>query len=270
MAVWSTVKKSRTSTTFRLDAEFYQPDYLRFEKATAGGEPLAEIVQRIMHPVEITRVYVDEGIRVLLAQNIRPNRLEMGYAVYMPRAVEPILARNRLCPGDVVMTRSGANFGDTAAFFGAPEDVFACADCLVIRPNRIAAAYLSTYFNTRVGRALLDRGSYGGAQPHIAPTYSSRIRIPRLGLTEAAVEANLHAAYKKSAEAATIYAEAEALLESALGLDQLDRTPKLFYERPYTATETADRLDAEYFQPRMQNLIAVLSRGAQPSATWPN
>lgn len=227
MAIWSTVNKSDTSTTFRLDAEFYQPEYLRFEKATAGGDPFGDVVQRIMHPVEITRIYADEGIRILLAQNIRPNRLEMGHAVYMPHAVQPILARNQLQPGDVVMTRSGANFGDTAAFLDASEDVFACADCLVIRPKRIPGAYLSTYLNTRVGRALLDRGSYGAAQPHIAPTYLKELRIPRLGKAETEVEAKVHAAHKKTTDAATIYAEAEALLESALGLDKLDLSPRL-------------------------------------------
>jgi len=50
------------------------------------------------------------------------------------------------------------------------------------------------------------------------------------------------------------------LLESALGLDKLDLTPRLLYERPYADVQTAARFDAEYFQPRMQNLIAALSR----------
>jgi len=266
MAVWSTVAKSATSSTFRLDAEFYQPEYLQFEKAMKAGDPMAHVVQCIMHPVEITRVYVDEGIRILLAQNIRPNRLEMAYAVYMPHAVQPILAKNRLNPGDVVMTRSGANFGDTATFFGESEDVYACADCLVIRPSSISGGYLSTFLNTRIGRALLDRGSYGAAQPHIAPSYLRELRIPRLGTVEATVDSCVRRAHQKTREAAAIYAEAEALLESALGLDKLDLTGRLFYERPYAEVQAAERFDAEYFQPRMQNLIAALSRDGQTIA----
>lgn len=260
MAVWSTVAKSATSTTFRLDAEFYRPEYLQFEKATASGDPMSNVVQRIIHPVEITRVYVDEGIRILMAQNIRPNRLEMAYAVYMPKAVQPVLAKNRLRPGDVVMTRSGANFGDTAPFFGESEDVYACADCLVIRPSNISAGYLATFLNTRIGRGLLDRGSYGGGQPHIAPTYLREIHIPRFGELETEVDAHVRSAHRKTNDAAAIYAEAEALLESALGLDKLDLTPRLFYERPYADVQAAARFDAEYYQPRMQNLRAGLSR----------
>lgn len=260
MAVWSTVDKSATSTIFRLDAEFYKPEYLQFEKATAGGVSLSDVVQRIMHPVEITRIYVDRGIRILLAQNIRPNRLEMAYAVYMPHTVQPVLAKNRLKRGDVVMTRSGANFGDTATFFGESEDVYACADCLVIRPSNISGGYLSTFLNTRIGRGLLDRGSYGAGQPHIAPTYLRELRIPRFGKIESEVDSRVRRAHQKTKDAAAIYSEAEALLESALGLDKLDVTPRLFYERPYADVQAAARFDAEYFNPRMQNLIAALSR----------
>jgi len=50
------------------------------------------------------------------------------------------------------------------------------------------------------------------------------------------------------------------LLVSGLGLNKLDLTPRLFYEQPYTDLSTAGRFDAEYFTPRMQNLIAALSR----------
>jgi len=259
MAVWSIVKKSETSSTFRLDAEFYQPDYLAFEKATASGDLLANVVHKIMHPVEITRIYVDEGIRILLAQNIRPNRLEMSYAVYMPQAVEPVLAKNRLEVGDVVMTRSGANYGDAATFLGASEDVYACADCLVIRPKSVSGGYLATYFNTNAGRALLDRGAYGAGQPHIAPTYLRELRIPRHGRLEADVESNVHAAHAKTNEASLHYAEAEALLQSALGLDKLDLTPRLFYERHYAEVQAAARFDAEYYQPAKWNVLRALA-----------
>ena len=67
--------------------------------------------------------------------------------------------------------------------------------------------------------------------------------------------------YSRRKVAEQHYAEAEALLESALGLDKLDLTPRLFYERPYAEVQAAARFDAEYFTPRMQNLIATLTRG---------
>ena len=45
------------------------------------------------------------------------------------------------------------------------------------------------------------------------------------------------------------YADAEALLLSALGLDKLDLTPRLFCEWMYKDVAAIQRFDAEYYQP---------------------
>jgi hypothetical protein len=63
--------------------------------------------------------------------------------------------------------------------------------------------------------------------------------------------------------AADCIAVAEAALNNALGLADLDLTPRLFYEGHFRDAAVAARLDAEYFTPRMQNLIAALFRDAQ-------
>lgn len=260
MAVWSIVQRSELPDTFRLDAEYYRPNYLHFQEVTESGAPLSALVQRIMHPIEITRVYTDSGIRILLAQNIRANFLDLSAEAYMPRTVQGSITRNRLAPGDVVMTRSGANFGDTASYLGDPAEMFACADCLIIRPCEIRAGYLSTFLNTAIGRELLTRGAYGMAQPHIAPNYIKTLRIPRLGDVETATHQMVEAATAKRREAKDLYSAADVMLNDALGLADLDLTPRLFYEGRFADASTAARLDAEYFTPRMQNLIAALSR----------
>jgi hypothetical protein len=259
MAVWSIVQRSELPDTFRLDAEFYHPDYLHFQGVTEPGTPLATLVE-IMHPIEITRVYADSGIRILLAQNIRPNFLDLSTEAYMSRTLEGSIARNRLTAGDVLMTRSGANFGDTACYLGDPTEMFACADCLIIRPRDIPAGYLATFLNTTIGRGLLTRGAYGMAQPHIAPNYLKTLRIPRVGSLENLTDQMVKAATAIRREAKELYATAEAVLNDALGLAELDLTPCLIYEDTFAHATAVGRLDAEYFTPRMQNLLATLSR----------
>jgi hypothetical protein len=263
MAVWSTVQLAALPEAFRLDAEYYQPEYLRFEHWTRNGQPLREAVKGVLHPIEITRIYSESGVRILLAQNIRQNYLDHSAAAFMPENVRTPLARNRLKPGDVVMTRSGANFGDTACYLGEPPDIFACADCLIIRPDSIPAGYLSTFFNSRIGRGLLTRGAYGAAQPHIAPSYLKGLRIPRMTGTEATVHALVVEAHGLRKKSETIYQQTEAILTATLGLDRVDLTPCLFYEDTYAHAAAAVRLDAEYFSPRMQNVIETLSAGGK-------
>jgi type I restriction enzyme S subunit/type I restriction enzyme M protein len=149
MAVWSIVKMSELEGSRRLDAEYYRPECLKLKGLLSRHAPLAECVEKIMHPVEVRRVYEHEGLQVLLGQNIQHNFLDFSVTVFMPESVRGSILRNRVLPNDVVMTRSGANYGDASPYFGDPGPLYACADCLVIRPRReFPGGYLATFFNT--------------------------------------------------------------------------------------------------------------------------
>lgn len=263
MAVWSEVDFGNFVDTFRLDAEFYQPEYLKYAASVAKGDLFGEITT-IMHPTEIERIYSEEGIQILLAQNVRANHLSFTTPAFMPFFVEPILRRNKVQVNDVILTRSGANFGDAAVYKGEPADIYACADVLIIRPQGVPGGYLSTYLNTKVGRALLTRGAYGMAQPHIAPNYLYRMHLPRHGAAEQEIDAIIEAAYNNKGSSQSLYAEAETLLLSALGLDKLDLSHQLTYEGSFREVNHARRFDAQYFHPEKAQVLAQIE--ARPGA----
>jgi hypothetical protein len=227
------------------------------------GSALASVTA-ITHPTEIKRVYEDSGVQILLAQNIRHNRLDFSATVYMPRGVVDLIARNELRVDDVVMTRSGANFGDAAVYKGTPPEIYACADCLIIRPRDISGGYLSTYLNTEVGRALLTRGAYGMAQPHIAPNYLYTMRVPRFGKEfEHRIGGMVAASYGCQERSNTLYAEAEALLLSELGLDWLDLSRQAIYTALFSGAWAAGRFDAEYFQPKYEKALNIARKSGK-------
>lgn len=262
MAVWSGVKISALSERMRLDAEHYQPAYLRFAARARSGSSLRDVVREIIHPAELTRAYEEEGIAILLAQNIRPFRLDFSVRAYMPPKVRPLLVRSLLAEGDVVMTRSGANFGDTACYFGPPNGIpeyFACADCLVLKPKSVLPGYLAAYFNSRMGRALLTRGAYGAAQPHIAPSYLWTMFLPRIGDAEEEVHQKVVEAWKHKQRSSDVFEKAEAALVISLGLGNLDTSVTLGYARKFANLQTANRFGAEYFMPCKQRALDGLA-----------
>ena len=260
MAVWSKVNLRSLDGAMRLDAEYYQPRYLKYERAIRHGDRLGNILQSIMHPIEIKRIYGEEGIQILLAQNIRHNELDFTTKVFMPFSVKKVISRNKLKYGDVVITRSGANYGDAAPYLGVPQEIYACADCLVLRPlEDIDGRYISTYLNSDVGRSMIKRGQYGGAQPHVAPSHIREIRIPRLGKLEAEIGNIVSIAQSKDAESNSLYNKAEERLFSELGLCDVDLRPQLFYQSIYSRTISTRRLDPDFFSPRVQNIIGMLS-----------
>jgi type I restriction enzyme, S subunit len=260
MAVWSEVDFGDVCYTMRYDAEFYRPEYLHYASLVSKGDILSDCV-KISHPAEVTRIYEESGIRILLAQNVRANWLDFNIAAYMPLSVEKVLRRNLLEIDDVVMTRSGANFGDTAVYKGSSEPVYACADVLIIKPKGIAGGYISTYFNTEIGRALLTRGAYGAAQPHIAPNYLNEMFLPRIGIeNERQIDSLVIAAITKNEESKMLYAEAEALLLHELGLDALTMSEEVTYERNFDEVARAGRIDAEYFHPEKKEVQDALAK----------
>lgn len=261
--MWNVVNFLEIEQALRLDGEYYQPLYLSCALAVSAGDTL-ETRSMITHPTEIKRIYQQSGVQILLAQNIRHNHLDFSTTVYMPRSVIDQIAGNRLLPDDVVMTRSGANFGDAAVYKGIPPEIYACADCLIIRPKGIPGGYLSTYLNTKIGRALLTRGAYGMAQPHIAPNYLYTMRVPRLGEDFGRnIDRMVVQAYECDERSKTLYAEAEALLLAELGLDDLDFSHQPTYTQSFSQVWTAGRLDAEYFQSKYQRTMEIMARSGK-------
>lgn len=240
------IKASELEGYQRIDAEYYQPYCLEIGRRFEHFKSLGEYKAIIFHPAEVKRVYEEEGLQLVLAQNVRANRLDLSKAGFLPLEVEPEIRRNRLEPGDVVISRSGT-VGEVAPYDGSPAPLYASADCLVIRCKDIPSAYLSTYLNTDIGRALVKRGTYGAVQTHVAPDYLRTLRIPRDAKTEKVVEQKLKEAKERFRESERLYAQAQAMLAAELGLDKLDLPTEDISTRRLSAVAAASRIDAEYY-----------------------
>jgi restriction endonuclease S subunit len=253
------LKTVKENSDFRIDAEYYRPDYLEFLNQINLKKKF--YLKKILHPTEIKRIYEDSGLQILLAQNVRNNEFDFSNIVYMSEDVKEKLKRNKLQYDDVVLTRSGANFGQSASF-KQKQDIYACADVLVIKNTQdFKGGYLSTFLNTKQGRSLLDRGSYGMAQPHIASSYLYNLPIPKFNENfENIVDDLVNKSEKFKDQSKSLYSQAEQLLLSELGL--LGWKPKhtLTFIKNFSATQEAERMDAEYFQPKYEEIIEAVKK----------
>ncbi len=117
----SIIKHSETISVGRIDAEFFHPDYMKIISKIQHVNPtyLADIIINFIHPMEIKRNYVEyeNGIQFLRAQNIRPMMLEGdNNAVYISREDSIKLSNNNIFYNDILMTRTGANFGQCCIY----------------------------------------------------------------------------------------------------------------------------------------------------------
>jgi type I restriction enzyme M protein len=260
----SSVPVSGLGWAMRADAEYYQPRYLVYEALFKDCPTVDALTSYILHPVEVKREYVEEGIQILLAQNIRGNRLDFSEPAYMSADLSSKLRRNLLETGDVVITRSGVNYGDTAPYLGVPAPLYASADCLVLRPTKISGEYLATFFNTHYGRELMKRGAYGTAQPHIAPTYISELRVYINRDVEREANKLLTESQKCIEKSKRLYRQAEQLLLDELGLHDLNLPKGLHSQAPLTQAWEAHRIDSEYFRPRCLGATEMIYNCGHP------
>lgn len=247
---------------FRIDSEFFRRTIFRAKRQLEHqGKTyrLAELSLSIEHPVEITRSYSDKGgFRVLLAQEVRNNILMLGEGSYLDAPSATFLKKNKLNAGDIVLTRSGANFGQCAPILTG-RTLFACADLLILRKISLPAEYVSTVLNTTQGRLILDRGAYGMAQPHIAPTYLRGLPIPVFDQIVDPVKDVVQLATQVRDAGLAALKRAEETLLHALGLDTWTLPEALSYVRASKQVFAAGRLDAEHFQPRFAALAAMMN-----------
>lgn len=211
-------------------------------------QPLRDLCARIQHPVEVKREYEDDGLLTVMAKNVRSNRIELSDPRFMPEDLRATVARNRLRSGDVLVTRTGANYGQSAPWKENTE-AFACADILVIREPTIPNGYLSSFLECAKGKPLILRGGYGAGQPHIAPPYLADMLVPRFGVLEDKVDQVIERSVQLESDAAEISRGAEQILLSALNLIDWFPPEPLAFTAPASAVFATGRLDAQYFRP---------------------
>jgi hypothetical protein len=264
MAVWGEVPLSKLAGARRVDAEYYDPQLLRYEyavkKFSGGWAPLKELAELVTDGDHLKRNYVSDGVLFLTSENFREHTIEYASQLRIASDYERTLARARAEAGAVFLTKTGRWYGK-AAVCRADEPRFnISADVAKIRiKDEYDPFFLACYLNSSIGYALVRRESTGASRDRIILDNLRTLPVPRVARTESKYRAVVDRIGNAYTKADRVYAEAEALLESALGLDKLDLTPWLFYKRSYLDVQKAGRCDAEYFSPRMQNLISALS-----------
>ena len=206
------------SHSLRFDAEFFRPDYLQIQRRleAIGSRKLSDFQANIRHPKEIKRNYVDNGVLLLRGQNVRPLSIDLtSNPVYISEEDAERLKENTIHYKDILIMRSGANVGQCAIYL-EDSPAISMSDTLIIRSGSLNPFFLAIFLNSRYGKALIERGKYGSAQPHIAPPFLYQVPVPSWENLQTEIE-KIYLRSKELTELSkTRYAEAQTFLLSEL------------------------------------------------------
>jgi type I restriction enzyme, S subunit len=269
MAVWSEVSIPELSLTNRLDPEYYQPIYLdnlNFLKNRCAHEvvPLGRLLSSISGGATPSGAeYPEEGIPFLRVQNIMPGYLNLNDVVYIPESVHfGELKRSRLFPGDVLLTITGVSYGKSA--YVPPTlgeaNINQHSVRMSLTPD-VLPEYLTTFLNSRFGRLQSDMKITGITRPALDYGEIRTILVPILPMPhQERIRRVMHKAEQTRQHSREIYFEAETLLLEELGLDTLDLSHELTYERTFSEAARAGRYDAQYYHPEKEQVLEQLAK----------
>ncbi|KKM17493.1 hypothetical protein LCGC14_1675210 [marine sediment metagenome] len=262
MAVWSQVSVGFVIEADRFDGEYYKPDALVAIRRIAekGGQELASMADILTGRTPSD--YDDDGCLSVVRSG------DLVAPLIYPTCERPFLKaqpshdRFRLRRGDILISSIGMGSIGKISLVVDATDLITVSEVTILRDATIPPELLFTYLASSTGQSQIEREITGATgQQHLLKSKVGRILIPAaLNDIGSALRNMVQETYERQEAGRVAYTAAESLLESALGLDKVDLTPRLFYEVEHSGVTKAKRFDAEYFTPREQNLIASLSR----------
>ena len=272
MAVHSSINLSQIEYS-RIDADFYHPIYLNeihdweILKKNVG---VLKLSQLITAPVRTGRTPSSRTIKNddQLISFVKTDTLRQGYIDFTKSANLPIrvlTASDFITPHSVVVTIIGATpeiVGRAAIVRDTDPQCVTNQNVAVISTNEKCDPYfLTAYLQTKYGRDQLWRHSRRTEQVNLNCREVERILVPNPAIEiQKEIGDFVRNSFSTSDKSEVLFAQAQQLLESELGLDKLSFHKPLGYTAKFSELELSRRLDAQHYQAQFTQLLAHLAK----------
>jgi len=257
---YSIIQKSRLEGAHRLDAEYYQPQYLRLVENlnNLGAVPIGDIATnpkrkfkpqkgKVFQYIEISEVDLSTGEynkREILGENA-PDR-----AQWVVKQDDVIISTVRPIRNAVSLIKEDV------------QNLVCSSGFAVLKSEKIEPEYLFVYLKTRSIVELLDRLTTATMYPAITADdiLNTKIYLGDENFREE-IKNRVVEAQKELENSKSFYSQAENLLLEELGLSSFAKATEdeeRFYIINLSEIKSAHRADAEYFQPKYDKLISKI------------
>ncbi len=260
---------SRTKS-FRIDAEYYRPVAIEYENIILNklhGESISEIgcsvVSGPFGSSLKSEAYLDRGVPLVRISDLRDFLISTDELIYISPENHARLSSSQLLVGDIVLSKVGNTIGVASI---VTEDIGPCnisENNIGIRmPKDFRAenkSFMVTYLNSKPGQHQILRAISGNAQPKLNVADIEEIKVPHVSDNFAcAIHETLELSKGLIIQAETFYAQANIFLLKELGLANWQPKHQLTFIKNYSDTKQAQRIDAEYFQPKYDDIINAI------------
>lgn len=262
------------SIQYRMDSEYYAKEHLNFEAYLKkyGFRTLEQLGAKLdcsaFYP-SITGAYNFEkqGIPFIRVNEIQNGLVQIvDSTAFLP---DFVLTQNsntiaRAYPDDIIIAKGGNTLAKVGILTNEYPEYAICRDVILLRTKKLSnniryAVWAFLY--SKFGYNLMVRTASQTGQPHLTLPNILKMMIPVWGedmigkLCKLYNQSNLYKDQSKN-----LYDEAEDILLSKLGLNNWKSVVDPISIKRFSDFATSGRLDAEYYQPKYDELFAHLTK----------
>ena len=251
-------KTVRENSDFRIDAEYYRQYFFDLLNKINQKKnfALSEISSN-----KTKKFKGDRDFNYLEISNISTFDASCIYEMICKEET-PSRAQKILNTKDVVISTVRPN-RNVVSFIDEIKDLKVASSgfCVLRNFKEVLPEYIFVLFKTYIFRDLLDRETKATMYPAVSEDDILKLKIPIFSpYFQNKISEIVRELFEKQKQAKILYSQAEQFLLSELGL--LDWKPKhtLTFIKNFSATQEAERMDAEYFQPKYEEIIEAVKK----------
>ena len=244
----------------RIDAEFFQPHYKQIDKLLNKHNncELKELAYKITDGTHYTPSYVLNGIPFLSAINVKENILDLdcGYQYISEEEHKTLYRRCAPKANDILLRKVGVGPRyATVVPYNIPEFSLFVSVALIKSIN-ICPYYLSTFINSYYGQIQLLRFNKGISQPDLHLEDIATLKVPLFKENFSnLIEKTVKESYKNRQTQIELYNSSQQIILQELNILNWQPKQELSYVKNFSDVNSANRCDAEYFQPKYDEII---------------
>ena len=250
--------------SFRIDAEYYRAKILdRLNMlGNKNNDKLDNLVDFVVGPFGSTVTvdnYVEESnYSYIRNKDINDFRIKDDDPALIPMEVWSSLPQFHIQENDLLITVVGTLGKVAIATVKDTHSIFSCKST-ILRATNINPFYLLAYLNSDTGKLFSLRGRRGAIQEGLNLIDLKEIQVfISSNAFQVKIEKVVKESFVKVGQSSEKYSHAQDLLLSELGLTNWQPKHQLIFIKYYSDTKRAERIDAEYFQPKYEEIIEAI------------
>ena len=261
---YSIIKKSQLEGACRLDAEYYQPEYLGVDKK------IEEHDFKTIHDLGIkvfsgpfgstlkSESYQSEGVPFIRISNISDILIQKDKdLVFISPEEHKRIYGTHLKSGDIVFSKIGT-VGRLSVIPDEFGEVNISENNIGLRSTELPPndrIHLLIFLLSKYGQSQIIRKASGNIQLKLNVTDIESVKIPQVSKFEKEKLTDIYdeiLGLREKSE--SLYSQAEQILLEELGLQDFESDDALYNVVKLSETQESERIDAEYFERKYERL----------------